>query len=76
MIRDHWAIGELSALGLGHHLPRDQRRIRTENAPSNFTTLNHMANNLFRKAPGKTLPAHETTHRRGDGDYLVSLIAA
>ena len=31
----------------------DERRIVTENAPSNFTTLNHIANNLFRKAPSK-----------------------
>ena len=47
-----------------------------ENAPSNFTTLNHMENNLFRKAPGK----HSLRTRRHtaawDDDYLVSLIAA
>jgi hypothetical protein len=59
-----------------HPFRDDERRIRTENAPSNFTTLNHMANNLFRKAPGKdSLPMRRHT-AASDDDYLVSLIAA
>jgi hypothetical protein len=27
--------------------------VRTENAPANFTTLKHMAQNLIKKSPGK-----------------------
>jgi hypothetical protein len=31
----------------------DECRIRTEHAPANFTTLGHMAQNLYRKSPVK-----------------------
>ena len=31
----------------------DECRVRTDQAPANFTTLKHMAHNLIRKAPGK-----------------------
>ncbi len=31
----------------------DECRVRTENAPANFTTLKHMAHNLFRKAKSR-----------------------
>ena len=76
MIRDHWAIENSLHWVLDMTFRDDERRIRTENAPSNFTTLNHMANNLFRKAPGKdSLPMRRHT-AAGDDDYLVSLIAA
>ena len=42
----------------------DECRVRTENAPANFTTLKHMANNLIRKAPGKDFPAPQAHDRR------------
>ena len=50
MIRDHWAVENSLHWVLDMTFRDAERRIRTENAPSNFTTLNHMANNLFRKA--------------------------
>ena len=31
----------------------DECRVRTDNAPTNFVTLKHMAHNLIRRAPGK-----------------------
>ena len=31
----------------------DECRVRTANAPANFTTIKHMASNLLRKAAGK-----------------------
>ena len=38
----------------------DECRVRTDQAPANFTTLKHMAHNLIRKAPGKdTLASNE-----------------
>ena len=74
--RDHWAIENSLHWVLDMTFRDDERRIRTENAPSNFTTLNHMANNLFRKAPGKDSLRMGRHTAAGDDDYLVSLIAA
>jgi len=76
MIRDHWAIENSLHWVLDMTFRDDERRIRTENAPSNFTTLNHMANNLFRKAPGKDSLRMRRHTAAWDDDYLVSLIAA
>ena len=79
MIRDHWAIENALHWVLNHLTFRDdelQKRIRTENAPSNFTTLIHMAANLFRKAPGKDSLRMRRHTAAWDDDYLVSLIAA
>jgi hypothetical protein len=53
----------------------DERRIRTKNAPANFTTLNHMATNLIRKAPGKDSLRMKRHSAAWDDDYLVRLIA-
>ena len=35
----------------------DECRVRTDHAPANFTTVKHMAHNLIREAPAKTLCA-------------------
>ena len=51
-------------------------RIRTRNAPANFTTLRHMAQNLYRKAPGKDSMRLKRYTAGWNDDYLVSLIAA
>jgi hypothetical protein len=53
----------------------DERRIRTKNAPANFTTLNHMAINLFRKAPGKDSLRMKRHSAAWDDDYLVNQIS-
>ena len=45
----------------------DECRVRTDQAPANFTTLKHMAHNLIRKAPGKTPSAS------GDGAGQIVL---
>jgi predicted transposase YbfD/YdcC len=54
----------------------DERRIRTEHAPANFTTLRHIAHNLYRKAPGKDSIRLRRKAAAWDDDFLVSLIAA
>lgn len=76
MIRDHWAIENSLHWVLDMTFRDDERRIRTENAPANFTTLNHMASNLFRKAPGKDSVRMKRHSAAWDEDFLVSLIAA
>ena len=76
MIRDHWAIENSPHWVLDMTFRDDERRIRTENAPANFTTLSHMANNLFRKAPGKDSLKMRRHTAAWDDDYLLTLIKA
>jgi predicted transposase YbfD/YdcC len=76
MIRDHWAIENSLHWVMDMTFRDDERRIRTENAPANFTTLHHMAHNLIRKAPGKDSLRLRRHTAAWDDDYLVSLIAA
>jgi hypothetical protein len=42
----------------------DECRVRTDQAPANFTTLKHMAHNLIRKAPGKDSLRLKAQNRR------------
>ncbi len=47
MIRDHWAIENSLHWVMDMVFRDDECRVRTENAPANFVTLKHMANNLI-----------------------------
>ncbi|MGH7224389.1 MAG: ISAs1 family transposase [Gemmataceae bacterium] len=76
MIRDHWAIENSLHWVMDMTFRDDERRIRTENAPANFATLNHMAHNLVRRAPGKDSLRLRRQTAAWDDDYLVSLVAA
>jgi predicted transposase YbfD/YdcC len=76
MIRNHWTIENSHHWVLDMTFRDDERRIRTKNAPANFTTLNHMAINLFRKAPGKDSLRMKRRSAAWNDDYLVNLIAA
>ena len=76
MIRDHWAIENGLHWLLDMLFRDDECRVRTENAPANFTTLKHIANNLFRIAPGKDSQRLKRKTAGWDDDYLASLIAA
>ena len=76
MIRDHWAVENSLHWVMDMTFRDDECRIRTENAPANFTTLRHMAHNLVRKAPGKDSLRLRRKTAAWDDEYLVSLIAA
>ncbi len=54
MIRNHWAIENSLHWVMDMLFRDDECRVRTDNAPQNFATPKHMANNLIRKAPGRT----------------------
>jgi predicted transposase YbfD/YdcC len=76
IIRGHWAIENSLHWVMDMIFRDDECRVRTDNAPANFTTLKHMAHNLIRKAPGKdSLPVRRKV-AAWDDDFLVSLIAA
>jgi len=76
MIRDHWAIENRLHWIMDMVFRDDECRVRTENAPANFTTLKHMANNLVRKAPGKDSQRLKRKTAGWDDDFLASLVAA
>ena len=54
----------------------DECRVRTQHAPANFTTLKHMAHNLFRRAPGKDSLRLRRKGAASDDNFLASLLAA
>ena len=76
MIRDHWAIENSLHWVMDMVFRDDECRVRTENAPANFVTLKHMANNLIRKAPGKDSQRLKRMTAAWDDDFLASLVAA
>ena len=76
MIRDHWAIENGLHWVLDMIFRDDECRVRTDNAPANFTTLKHIASNVLRTAPGKDSQRLKRKTAGWDDDYLASLIAA
>lgn len=76
MIRAHWAVENSLHWIMDMIFRDDECRIRTENAPANFTTLKHMAHNLIRRAPGKDSLRLKRKTASWDDDFLASLIAA
>ena len=76
MIRDHWAIENSLHWVMDMVFRDDECRVRTDNAPANFVTLKHMANNLIRRAPGKDSQRLKRMTAGWDDDFLASLVAA
>ncbi|MCF8506921.1 MAG: ISAs1 family transposase, partial [Caulobacter sp.] len=75
IVRSHWAIENSLHWVMDMVFRDDECRVRTENAPANFTTLKHMAHNLIRKAPGKDSLRLRRKVAAWDDDFLASLIA-
>jgi predicted transposase YbfD/YdcC len=76
MIRSHWAIENSLHWVLDMVFRDDECRVRTDNAPENFTTLKHIAHNLTRMAPGKDSLRLRRKTAAWDDDYLASLVKA
>ncbi len=76
MIRSHWAIENSLHWVMDMVFRDDECRVRTENAPANFTTIKHMAHNLTRRAPGKDSVRLRRKTAAWDDGYLASLVAA
>jgi predicted transposase YbfD/YdcC len=75
LIRDHWAVENSLHWVLDMVFRDDESRLRTDNAPANFTTLKHMALNLIRRAPGKDSLRLKRKVAAWDDDFLASVIA-
>ncbi|TBU77710.1 ISAs1 family transposase [Pseudomonas daroniae] len=75
MVRDHWAVENSLHWVLDMVFRDDECRVRTANAPANFTTLKHMALNLLRR-PNDKLSIRARRKAAGwDDDFLAGLIA-
>jgi predicted transposase YbfD/YdcC len=75
VIRSHWAIENSLHWVMDMIFRDDECRVRTENAPANFTTLKHMAHNLIRKAAGKHSFRLKRKIAAWDDEFLASLVA-
>lgn len=75
VIRSHWAIENSLHWVMDMIFRDDECRVRTANAPANFTTLKHMAHNLIRQAPGKDSLRLRRKVAAWDDEFLASLIA-
>ena len=76
VVRSHWAVENSLHWVMDMIFRDDECRIRSNQAPANFTTLKHMAHNLIRKAPGKDSLRLKRKTAAWDDDYLATLIAA
>jgi predicted transposase YbfD/YdcC len=73
-IRSHWGIENSHHWVMDMLFRDDECRIRTGNAPANFTTIKHMAGNLLRHGGGKHSLRIKRRLAAWDDDYLTSLI--
>ena len=73
-IRGHWGIENGLHWVMDMVFRDDECRIRTKNAPANFTTIKHMASNLLRRAPGKDSLRVKRKIAAWDDDYLECLV--
>ena len=76
LIRAHWAVENSLHWILDMVFRDDECRLRTDNAPANFTTLKHMAINLIRRAQSKDSIRLRRKVAAWDDEFLVSLIKA
>lgn len=75
IVRDHWAVENCLHWVMDMVFRDDECRVRTENAPANFTTIKHMALNLLRGAPGKDSLRLRRKVAAWDDDFLKTLVS-
>ncbi len=73
-IRDHWAVENSLHWFRDMVFRDDERRLRTDNAPANFTALKHMALNLIRRAKTEDSIRVRRKVAAWDDQFLTSLI--
>ena len=76
IIRSHWAIENSLHWVMDMVFRDDESRVRTNHAPTNFTTIKHMACNLLRRPSGKDSMRVRRKVAGWDDEFLASLITA
>ena len=75
LVRAHWAVENSLHWVLDMVFRDDECRLRTDNAPANFTTLKHMALNLIRRANSKDSIRLRRKVAAWDDEFLASLVS-
>jgi predicted transposase YbfD/YdcC len=75
IVRSHWAVENSLHWVLDMVFRDDECRVRTDNAPANFTTVKHIATNLLRLPTTKDSLRSRRKIAAWDDDFLASLIA-
>lgn len=76
IVRQHWAIENSLHWVMDMVFRDDECRVRTENAPANFTTIKHIALNLIRRANSKDSLRLRRKVASWDDEFLASIITA
>ncbi len=76
IVRSHWTIENSLHWVMDMVFRDDERRVRTDHAPANFTTIKHMALNLLKRPPGKQSLRGRRKAAGWDDDFFTSLVAA
>lgn len=76
IVRSHWAVENSLHWVMDMVFRDDECRVRTDNAPANFTTIKHIATNLLRLPNTKDSLRSRRKIAAWDDDFLASLIAA
>jgi predicted transposase YbfD/YdcC len=74
VVRSHWAIESMHWI-MDCVFRDDACRVRTKNAPANFTTIRHIAHNLLRRHPDKLSMTTKRLKAGWNEKFLISLIA-
>ena len=75
MVRGHWMIENGLHWVLDMIFRDDECRVRTDNAPTNFAIIKHIAYNLMRRAATKDSMRLRRKVAAWDDEFLASLIA-
>ncbi len=75
-VRAHWAVENSLHWVMDMVFRDDECRLRTDNAPANFTTLKHMALNLIRRTKSKDSIRLRRKIAAWDDEFLASLITS
>ena len=73
-VRRHWGVENGLHWVMDMVFRDDECRIRSQNAPSNFTTIKHMASNLLRRGKGKHSMRASRHLAAWNEDFLYSLL--
>ena len=73
-VRSHWGVENGLHWVMDMVFRDDECRIRSQNAPSNFTTIKHMASNVLRRGKGKHSMRASRHVAAWNEDFLYSLL--
>jgi predicted transposase YbfD/YdcC len=73
-VRSHWGVENGLHWVMDMVFRDDECRIRSDNAPANFTTIKHMASNVLRRGKGKHSMRASRHVAAWNEDFLYSLL--